>query len=449
VIEEFILLIILIALNAFFAAAEIAIVSVRKTRLRQLAEEGNRSAQIAERLAEDSSRFLATIQVGITLAGFFTSATAAVTLSEAFGAWIATLSFLPDFIVTHGQAVAVVVITTILAFITLVLGELVPKSLALRHAERIALAVARPIDWLSRLASPLVRLLSWTTNLIAGRFGAAQMLSAMPFVTQDEIKTIVDAGEEGGVIEEEEKEMIFSIFDLGETLAREVMVPRIDVTALESSVPIKEAVKTVLEAGHSRIPIYVDNIDNIVGILYAKDLLRHLDNGHANVSLREIVRPPYFVPESKRIDELLRELQVRRVHMAVVVDEYGGTAGIVTIEDILEEIVGEIQDEYDFAEEPVVEQISADEYVFDARADLDDVNDLLDTELPKALGETLGGLIYGQLGKVPAAGERLSFNNNVEIEVLEVEGRRIGKVRVRRLVTEPSNAPSERTGGVL
>jgi putative hemolysin len=446
-IQEFILLAVLITANAFFAAAEIAIVSVRKTRLRQLAEDGNRSAQVAERLSEDSSRFLATIQVGITLAGFFTSATAAVTLSDAVGAWIATLP-LPEAIVTHGQAIAVFLITTALAFITLVLGELVPKTLALQYAEPIALAVARPIDWLSRLASPIVRLLSATTNLIAGRFGATQ-ISPMPFVTEAEIKTIVDAGEEGGVIEEEEKAMIYSIFDLGETLAREVMVPRIDVTALESTAPLKEAVQTILEAGHSRIPVYVDTVDNIVGILYAKDLLRYLGNGQSgasDVSLSDIVRPPYFVPESKRIDELLRELQVRRVHMAIVVDEYGGTAGLVTIEDILEEIVGEIQDEYDIAEEPAVERVGPDEYVFDARADLDDVNDLLDTQLPKELGETLGGFIYGQLGKVPATGERLSFNNNVEMEVLEVIGRRIGKVRVRRLVAETSSTPVEGAG---
>lgn len=445
-IQEFILLAFLIAMNAFFAAAEIAVVGVRKTRLRQLAEEGNRSAQIAERLAEDSSRFLATIQVGVTLAGFFTSATAAVTLSGMLSAWIASLP-LPVAIIAHGQALAVFLITTVLAFITLVLGELVPKTLALKYAEPVALAVARPIDWLSRLAAPAVRLLSWATNLIAGRFGATQVVSAMPFVTEDEIKTIVDAGEEGGVIEEEEKAMIYSIFDLGETLAREVMVPRIDVTALESTATLQEAVQTILKAGHSRIPVYVDTVDNIIGILYAKDLLRYLGNGQANVRLTEIVRPPYFVPESKRIDELLRELQRRRVHMAIIVDEYGGTAGIVTIEDILEEIVGEIQDEYDVAEEPAVEQVGPDEYILDARVDLDDVNDLLGTQLPKELGETLGGFIYGQLGKVPAAGERLSFNNTVEMEVLEVSGRRIRKVRLRRLVAEPSQAEMENVGG--
>lgn len=444
-IQEFILLAFLIAMNAFFAASEIAIVSVRKTRLRQLAEEGNRSAQIAERLAEDSSRFLATIQVGITLAGFFTSATAAVTLSGALSAWIAALP-LPEAIIVRGQALAVFLITTVLAFITLVLGELVPKTLALKYAEPVALAVARPIDWLSHLAAPAVRLLSWATNLIAGRFGATQMVSTMPFVTEDEIKTIVDAGEEGGVIEEEEKAMIYSIFDLGETLAREVMVPRIDVTALESTATLQEAVQTILKAGHSRIPVYVDTIDNIIGILYAKDLLRYLSNGQANVRLTDMVRPPYFVPETKRIDELLRELQRRRVHMAIVVDEYGGTAGIVTIEDILEEIVGEIQDEYDVAEEPAVEQVGPDEYIFDARVDLDDVNDLLGTQLPKELGETLGGFIYGQLGKVPAAGERLSFNNALEMEVLEVSGRRIRKVRLRRLVTEPSPTQMENVG---
>jgi len=441
-IEEFILLAVLIAANAFFAAAEIAIASVRKTRLNQLAEEGNRNAQVALSLAEDSSRFLATIQVGVTLVGFFASASAAVSLSSTVGAWIASLP-LPAAITASGQAIAVFLITSLLAFIMILFGELVPKTLALSHTEATALAVARPVDWLARLASPIVRLLSALTNAITGRFGNRQ-ISRMPFITEDEIKTIVDAGEEGGVIEEAEKEMIYSIFDLGDTLAREVMVPRIDITALESTASLDQAVKTILEAGHSRIPLYADTIDNVIGILYAKDLLRYLGDREINVDLRAVARPPYFVPESKRIDDLLKELQVRRVHMAIVVDEYGGTAGLVTIEDILEEIVGEIQDEYDVGEEPAVAQVGPDEYIFEARTDLDDVNDLLGTDLPKELGETLGGFIYGQLGKVPAAGERLMIqNNNVEMEVLQVTGRRIKKVRVRRLVTEAPNGHGE------
>ncbi len=439
-IQELILLAVLITANAFFAASEIAVVSVRKTRLHQLAEAGNGSAQIAERLAEDSSRFLATIQVGITLAGFFASATAAVTLSQTVGAWIAGLP-LPSAITSYGQAIAVFLITSLLAFVTLLLGELVPKALALRYAEPIALAVARPVDWLARLASPVVRLLAFATNAIAGRFGATQ-ISRMPFITEDEIKTIVDAGEEGGVIEEDEKAMIYSIFELGDTLAREVMVPRIDITALEATASLDDAVKTILQAGHSRIPVYVDTIDNIVGILYAKDLLRYLGDGRTDVNLRDLARPPYFVPESKRIDDLLRELQVRRVHMAIVVDEYGGTAGLVTIEDILEEIVGEIQDEYDVGEEPAVSQVGPDEYVFDARANLDDVDELLGTHLPKESGDTLGGFIYSQLGKVPTAGEQLTVNN-VEFEVLQVTGRRIKKVRVHRLASESANGQPE------
>jgi putative hemolysin len=432
-VVELIFLAVLIFLNAFFAASEIAIITVRKSRLRQLSEEGVQAAAIAERLANDSSRFLATIQVGVTLVGFFAAATSAVSLSAEVAAFLTRIG-LPLRPQTS-QAVAVFLITATLALVMLVLGELVPKSLALQYAEPIALFVARPIDLLATIASPIVRFPVFLTNTLTTVFGA-QYRGGLPFITEEEIKIMVDAGEEGGVIEEDEKEMIYSIFEFGDTLVREVMVPRIDIVALEVNTPLRNALETIIAAGHSRIPVYEGTIDNIVGLLYAKDLLKVLRDLDLSRSMRPILRPAYFVPGTKKVDELLKELQQRKVHMAIVVDEYGGTAGLVTIEDILEEIVGEIQDEYD-KEEPTVEVISPDEVIFSARVALDEVSEVMAVELPSEGGETLGGFIYSQLGRVPVAGDELTFDG-LRIIVLQIDGRRIGKVKVMR-----QNATSE------
>jgi CBS domain containing-hemolysin-like protein len=247
----------------------------------------------------------------------------------------------------------------------------------------------------------------------------------------------VDAGEEGGLIKEEEKEMIYSIFDLGNTAAREIMVPRIDIVAVEADMPVGDALDIILEAGHSRVPVYDDNIDNIVGILYAKDLLAHWRRGGEPRPVRGLEREVYYVPETKPVSDLLGELQSKKVHIAIVVDEYGGTAGLVTIEDILEEIVGEIQDEYD-PEEFFMDRISDDEYIFSARMDLDDINDLMSVDLPTDESDTLGGLVYSMLGRVPAVGDSLDVAN-LYLTVLEVEGRRIVKVRAKRVKQDEEN----------
>ena len=441
--NELLLLAVLISLNAFFAASEIAVISVPKIRLKQMIEEGNQTAAILFRLADDSSRFLATIQIGITLMGFFASATAAVSLSDGLTAAIAALPI--QGIETSAHGLAIVIITILLAVLTLILGELAPKSIALQHSEGIALFVARPIDLLARLVAPLVRFLVWTTNIITKPFGG-QPRRGMPIVTEEEIKTLVDAGEEGGVLEEDEKEMIYSIFEFGDTLAREVMVSRLDIVALAATTPMLDAVDVITRHNHSRVPVYEDNIDNICGILYAKDLLKVLrEKGRTasnQIQLSDLVRPAMFTPESKKVDELLEEMQKRRMHMAIVIDEYGGTAGLVTIEDILEEIVGEIQDEYDQAEEPMIQPAAGNEWIIDARANLSDVNDLLKSDLPLGESDTLGGFIYNQLGKVPLPGDEVD-HQNVHLKVMNVAGRRIGKVRVQLTADESHIIKSE------
>ena len=443
--SEFILLAILITLNAFFSASEMAMVSVPRLRMKQLMESGNETAGLVLRLADDSSRLLATVQIGVTLMGFLASATAAINLSEGLAQWIAQLP-IPG-LASAAQGIAVFIITVVLTAVTLILGELVPKSVALAHSERIALLVARPIELMARSFGPIVRFLVWATNLIARPFGGKPR-RGMPIVTQDEIKTLVDAGEEGGVLEVAEKKMIYSVFDIGEMLAREVMVPRIDMVALEAGTPLLEATDAAIRHGHSRIPIYEETVDHIVGILYAKDLLKvfrqHGRSGGDSVRLPSLTRPAYFVPETKKVDELLRELQQRRVHMAIVIDEYGGTAGLVTIEDILEEIVGEIRDEYDESEEPMVKPLGPDEYEVDARILIDDVNELLAAKLSDEESDTLGGLIYNRLGHVPEPGEEIEVDG-VSLKVLNVKDRRIGKILIQR-ETPPEPAGSQNGG---
>jgi len=413
----------LVILNSFLAMARSALVNVRKPRLKQLAEEGMGQARTAERLAEDASRLLATTQLGMMLTRFFAGALVAVISAPALA------RLLQPWLKGASYPVAFVLVVLLAALIMLLLGELVPETIAVRHSERLALWLSRPLAVVAFVAMPVARLMVWLSNSIARLFGV-ETPGSLPFVTEEEIKTLVDAGEEEGVIEEDEKAMIYSIFELGDTLVREVMVPRIDMIALEVTTPLLEALDAIMQAGHSRIPVYRETIDCVEGVLYAKDLLPYLREGRSDVPLRNMLRQAYFVPETKKASDLLPDLQQRRVHMAIVVDEYGGTAGLVTIEDLLEEIVGEIQDEYD-AEEPYFEYVSPDEYVFDARMNLDDLNRLMGVALPAEDTDTLGGFIYTTLGKVPVVGDRIPFED-LEIAVESVAGRRIRKVRVTR-----------------
>jgi CBS domain containing-hemolysin-like protein len=417
----------LIALHAFFAAAEVAIVSVRRPRLNQMADEGSRAARWVAELAEDATRLLTTTQLVTTLLGFLTAALAAATFGRPLAQRLADLDIAP--LSAASYPLAIVAITLAMVAVVLLLGQLIPRELAARNPQRFALWAIYPMRVAALAAAPMARLVVGLSRLFTGQ--DEETPSGLTFVIEEEIKTLVDAGEEGGFIEEEEKEMIYSIFEFGDTLAREVMVPRIDMVAVEANTSILDALDVVIQAGHSRIPVFDETIDNIVGILYAKDLLRYWRNDAENLLLRDILRDVYYIPETKKVDELLQELQQRKVHIAIVVDEYGGTAGLVTIEDILEEIVGEIQDEYDI-EEAFMEVISNDEIIFNGRTDLDDVNHIMGLDLPTDRSDTLGGLVYSTLGRVPAVGDTVGVQN-VEITVLSVVKRQIKKVRVVRL----------------
>jgi CBS domain containing-hemolysin-like protein len=420
-------LLVLVFLHAFFAAAEVAIVSIRRSRLNQLIEEGHQAAQWVANMAEDATRLLTTTQLALKLLGFLAVALAASTYGDSLAAWLAGLYVAWLSLISY--PLAIVIITLGLVFLVLVFGELIPRELAARSPEPFAFWAIYPMRAAAVAAVPLAQVVVAVNRLFMGR--GDEVPHSLPFIIEEEIKTLVDAGEEGGFIEEEEKEMIYSIFEFGDTLAREVMVPRIDTVAIEVSKSVSDALDVVMRAGHSRIPVYENTIDNIVGILYAKDLLKYWRDETSSLKLRDLLRNVYYIPESKKVDELLQELQQRKVHIAVVVDEYGGTAGLVTIEDILEEIVGEIQDEYD-SEEAFMEVISDDEIIFNARMDLDDVNHIMDLELPTDRSDTLGGLVYSNLGRVPVIGDKVRIET-VEITVLSVERRQIKKVKVVRL----------------
>ncbi|MDW8327473.1 MAG: hemolysin family protein [Anaerolineales bacterium] len=410
----------LLLINGWLSAARAALMNASRGRLRQMVQEGVGGAARALRVAEDATALLSTMRFSQTFCRFGIAGLSVLLftrrLSETFGDGLAldpSAQFLIFFLVLLVGTMIVVSI-----------GEFLPEALALRTPENAALFFAPSVAFLEWLLAPVVRLALWLASRAAPSVGGQRA----PLVTEEEIKTLVDAGEEGGAIEEDEKEMIYSIFEISDTWARELMVPRIDMLAFDVNTPLPEAIDALLAAGHSRAPVYENSIDNILGILHAKDLLKQLRSGNLDVSLRALLRPAYFVPETKKANELLAELQQKRIHMAIVVDEYGGTAGLVTLEDIVEEIVGDIRDEYDVNEESYVERISDTEYIFDARLDLDEVNDLLKLNLSSEDADSLGGFIYGQLGHIPAPGEKV-LAQGVTFEVLMVTGRRIRKVR--------------------
>jgi len=411
-----------IVLIGLAAAAEMAFASVSRAQLRQALTAQRTRAQAASALLGEPARLLSSLLL-CKLIGFVTVTAAAILLAQflGYGRW-------------GGWWLA-------LATVVMMLAQLLPRAWAVGREERLALRLAPLVRFFVFIVSPITALMRRVGHSVLPKGAAEESI----FLSEDGLRFLLNVTEEETTIEDDEKELIASIFEFGDKLVREVMVPRIDVVSVPVDLPMLAALDVILKVGHSRIPVYSNSVDNIVGVLYAKDLLRYLRDGRTDVPLSKILRPAYFIPESKKVDELLGELQQRRVHMAIVVDEYGGTAGIVTIEDLLEEIVGEIQDEYD-AEEPTVEEIGDDEYLFDARVPLDEVNKLLDVELPEEGGDTLGGFIYSQLGKVPAVGDTITYES-VAVEVLSVAGRRIKQVRARiqngekveARMSEPSN----------
>ena len=373
----------------------------------------------------DPGRFLAVIQVAITFLGALASAVAAVSIVTVVAEPLRGIALIAD----QADTIALLLVTFIVSVVSIVLGELIPKGFALANPDRIALAVSGPITLFAKIVSPLVAVLVLLTKIISKPFGIDP--TRTPELSAAEIRLIVEQGSQQGVLEAEEEQMISAVMSLSDSKLHEVMVPRIDIVAIDQEASFDDAVTLVLTEGHSRTPLYKESVDHIVGILYAKDLLRIIAAGGPRPRLRDIMRPALFVPESQAVDDLLNELQRRRVHMAIVLDEYGGTAGLVTIEDLLEEIVGEIQDEFD-EEEPMKVIVREGEAILDGRADIDEMGELVDPALELEDDEeydTVGGFVYHRIGRVPVVGDTVAVDP-FKITVIKVIGRRVGKVRV-------------------
>jgi putative hemolysin len=420
---QLIILIISLILCATASAAETALTSVSRIKLKNLVEEGDKKALEIERLISQPNIFLSTILVVNSVAVIVASSMTTVL----------ALRFIPD----YGELIG----TILISLVVLIFCEITPKTAAVQNPIRWARALVTPVRVAAWLLHPLVVTLSAITNNLVRLMGG-QMKHRGPFVTEEELRLLVNVGEEEGVLEEGETDMIHSIFEFADTTVREVMIPRIDMVTLESDATVDEAVDVALQGGFSRIPVYEETIDNIIGVLFTKDMLKQLREDHNSLPIRELVRPAYFVPETKKLDDLLREIR-QRTHMAIVVDEYGSVAGLVTIEDLVEEIVGDIQDEYD-REENLYEQVTQYEYIFDAKINLDEFNELMDTDLENEDYETLGGFLLGQLDKIPVPGDTITYKN-LTFTVLTTRGLRITKVKVERVGTHTHAASSNST----
>ena len=424
------ILIVLILVNAFFAMSEMAIVSLNDNMIDKLAEDGHKKAKKIKKLTENPSNFLSTIQIGVTLAGFLTSASASTTFAEMLTNAVLSINPALEKFDDVISGVSVVVITIIMSYFSLVLGELAPKRMAMQKPETIAYKVVGALLVVKKVCSPFVKVLSLSTN------GVVRLLGFDPnaneeVVTEEEIRMMVDVGQEKGVIEDHQKEMINNIFEFDDIDVTEIMTHRTDMVAVEDTDTLEEVVRLSIENGYSRIPVFHEDQDNIVGIIYIKDLLKYVSKALPKTqSPTDVMRPAHYVPFSKNCGELFTEMTDKRVQMAVVVDEYGGTAGIVTMEDLVEAIMGNIRDEYDDEEEEIVEE-SENIFTVDGIAYIEEVNELVGDIIPEGDYDTLGGFIISQLGFLPKDGDmnEVVFEN-IKFTILNVEERRIGKVRV-------------------
>jgi putative hemolysin len=428
---EILVLIVLIFINAFFAASEMALVSLNDNKIKYMADGGNKKAKMVVKLLSEPSRFLATIQIGITLAGFLASAFAAGSFAGKMAGVLYNLGLPLEKNLL--ETISTIVITIILSYFTLVLGELVPKRLALKKAQEISFFAVVPLIWLSKITSPFVKFLTMSTNLIVRMFGVDPNEEDEE-VTEEEIRMMVDVGQEKGAIQESEKEMINNIFELDNKTVSDIMTHRMNIVAIPIEMSLPEIVGIVNVEKYSRLPVYEDNIDRIIGILHMKDLIKFIENGNQeHFNLRGLLREPFYVLESVRIDHLFKAMQQNKVHLGIVLDEYGGTDGIVTMEDLIEEIVGNIFDEYDEPELEMVEiqEIDENNYFMAGTTNLYEIEDILKVDLPTEDYDTLSGFLIGQLGYIPTPGKRPEIiYENIKFAVEEMNERRIVKVKV-------------------
>ena len=454
-IIHLVILLVLILINAFFAMSEIAIVTFNDNKLKRMAEDGNKRAATLLSMVTEPSKFLSTIQIGVTLSGFLASASAAEQFADPFAQMLTP--FMPY---AAAESIALIVITLLLSYVSLVLGELVPKRIAMHHPEKISLMVAPIIKLVFLISKPFVAVLSASTNLVLKLF-RIDAQDKPEQVTEEEIRMMVDVGNEEGSIEKDEADMIDlvsythlradmidNIFEFDDITAEDVMTHRTDVAAVENTATVMDVITLAIKEGYSRIPVYEEDIDNIIGIVYAKDMLQCITETAEEMSSQPItpfIRKAIFVPESNRCADLFKTFKEKKMQMAIVVDEYGGTSGIVTMEDLLESIVGNMQDEYDHEEEEY-QKVSDNVFTLDGSMSLEDVEELLGTNIGSEEDyDTLSGLITDTLDRIPAKNEHPSVRiGNVEFTVLMTEERRIAKLRAEILPeTEQTENQSE------
>ena len=438
-ILQLLLIVILTAINAFFASAEMAMVSVDQNKLKREVEEGDKKAKKILDILSDQSNFLSTIQVAITLAGFFNSAAAATGISRRFEVFLINRS------IPYSAPVATFIITIILSYITIVFGELVPKRVALVKSEKFARSSIGIVSATALVFKPFVKLLSWSTNLVLNVIGISTE-DVEGKVTLNDIKSLVQLGQTQGIIDDVEGEMIKSVIGFDDTYAEEVMTARPEVFMIDINEPFEKFLDEMLNLKYSRIPVYEDEVDNIIGVLYLKDyLLESYKKGFEHVDIRAILRPGYFVPERKNVNDLFTELQTNNRHMALLIDEYGGFSGIVTMEDLIEEIVGDIDDEYDH-DEPEIQQITDDIWIAKGTISIKELNFRLSTELDEETEDydTLGGLLIFLLGHIPEDGDQMTLTfDNIIFDILEIKDKRIQEVKITVLEEEETDDEDE------
>ena len=427
ILFQLLLLVFFTLMNAFFAGAEMAVVSVNKNRIRSMAEEGNKRASVIQGLFEDSTKFLSTIQVAITFAGFYSSASAAAGIAPVLSKWLDSVH------IPYSTAIAGNGVTLILMFFNLVFGELVPKRIALQKAEAFCMVTVMPIHYISKVLSPFIKLLSVSTKMVL-RLLRLKTEDQEEAVTEEEIKALLKAGNENGIFDDEEREMINSVFSFNDRTAREVMVPRREVYVLDAEEPFATLADEILESRHSRIPVYEGSIDNIIGILHIKDVMIEVrKNGWEELDIRKLLKKPFFVPDTKDADELFRELQKSRRHMAVLIDEYGGFSGIATVEDLVEEIMGEINEEYEAIVQEIV-PLGDGEYLLDGGLLIEDLNEEFGLKLKTENYDTLSGYLIEQLGYIPGKESKETIESgDVKFTIEEMKGNRISKVHMGKI----------------
>lgn len=424
IMSQLILIVILTLINAFFASAEMAIVSLNKTKIKLLEEEGSKKAKLLSNLMDNPTNFLSTIQVGIKLAGFFSSALAATGISKDLAI------YLKGFNIPYSGQVSLVIVTVVLSYITLVFGQLFPKRIALKKSEAIAMFSVKPIMYISKISTPFVKLLSVSTNILVKLVGLNKD-DLDEKVSKEEIKSFVEVGREHGAINETEKEMINSIFEFDDKLAHEVMTPRTEAYMIDIKTPLNECLDELIEERYSRIPVYEDDADNIIGILYMKDFFSEArKHGFENVDIRSILHPPYFVPVNKNIDELFKTLQSSKNHMAILIDEYGGVSGIVSIEDLIEEVMGNIDDEYD-EDEPSIEKIDSNTFIVPGMLSINDFNEHFNVEIKSETYDTMSGFMIEIMGCIPESTDEKHIEyDNLVFKIKEMKEKRIEKIKL-------------------